>query len=182
MPSKEHKVNPVRLCLRTVWSHRPRFSVPFDYSFSSTCSGFYFRKVSGGSSLSWFSSRHSPFSAVQESCKRSVLTRNHEQHDPLHIVSSIGFIEWHLICLVFDSGLLLVTDLCNNTLAVSRAVFHRVAEVLTVQADVLLLQRMPEKGLGGPQNRVQTCPAKGSVSLNISLEGVLKYGFFFFFW
>ena len=146
------------------------------------CSGFYFRKVSGGSSLSWFSSRHSPFSAVQESCKRSVLTRNHEQHDPLHIVSSIGFIEWHLICLVFDSGLLLVTDLCNNTLAVSRAVFHRVAEVLTVQADVLLLQRMPEKGLGGPQNRVQTCPAKGSVSLNISLEGVLKYGFFFFFW
>ena len=110
-----------------------------------------------------------------------VLTRNHEQHDLLHIVSSIGLIEWHLICLIFDSVLLLVTDLCNNTLAVSRAVSHRVAEVLTVQADVLLLQRMPEKGLGGPHNRVQTCPAKGSVSLKHFIRGCFKIWVFFFF-
>lgn len=86
-----------------------------------------------------------------------------------------------MICLVFESVLLLVTDICNNTLAVSRAVFYRVAEVLTVQADVLLLQHMPEKGLGSPQNCVQTCPAKVSVSFKNFIRGYFKMWVFFFF-
>ena len=109
-----------------------------------------------------------------ESFKSSALTWNHKQHDPLHIVSLIWLIEWHLICLVFESVLLLVTEVYSNTLVVSRAVFYRVAEVLTVQADVLLLQHMPEKGLGSPQNCVQTCPAKVSVSFKNFIRGYFK--------
>lgn len=54
------------------------------------------------------------------------------------------------------------------------AVFCRVAEVFTVQADILLLHSMPEKRLVSTQHRVQTCAAKVSVCF-YSLENISTF-------
>lgn len=58
-----------------------------------------------------------------------------------------------------------------------RAVFCRIAEVLTVQADVLLLHSVPEKGLVRAQHRVQTCSTKVSM-ISFIHWGIFKQAFF----
>lgn len=126
-------------------------------------SGLYFREVSYVSSLS------SPFSAFRESLESLILTPNYKHQKPLQIIL-MWLIEWRLICLVLEI-VLLWASIWNEML---RAVFCRVAEVFTVQADILLLHSMPEKRLVSTQHRVQACAAKVSVCF-YSLENISAF-------
>lgn len=147
------------------------FSLPqnflflFDCSFYNLCSGLCLRKVSYVSSLSSlsFSSLQSSLSAFWESYESLNLTPNHKQHNLLHIIVLMWLVEWCLICLVFDNVLLLTTNTWNLSWVMLRAVCFRLAEVFTVQADLLLLQSVPETRLVSTQHRLQTCSAKVSV-------------------
>lgn len=113
------------------------------------------------SSLS-FSALYSSLYAFWGNFGSFILTSNHKQHNPLQIIL-VWLREWCLMCLVLENVLLLATNTWNKALMLFWVVFCRTTEVFPVQADILLLQSMPERRLVSTQHCVQTCSEKVSV-------------------